>query len=317
MNHNSPALKHLARALDGVREEDEIAIATLRGVTALPDVVRAGLALTMVGGRQLRFVSSDHDRLCPPVQWCLIDAYDRLPLNDVVRTGRDVVLGTPTRFAHDYPELSARQSGSGVRSVVALALRTEESRLGGLLMYRNRELPESDRSERSLWAALAARVTDALVTGASARTDQGALASSNGTTWATKQDELAQYTHSALPADELAPGLARRFLRRTLNDWRVAEPVVDAALLCSSEVVTNVVMHVRRSSVLTVKCDGEHLAVAVHQPRGVNESSIKPVDGLEPLRVAGRGLALVDAVASRWGADSTASGTCVWFELDL
>ena len=33
--------------------------------------------------------------------------------------------------------------------------------------------------------------------------------------------------------------------------------------------------------------------------------------------VAGRGLALVNAVATRWDTSSTGSMSCVWFELSL
>lgn len=89
----------LAQALGGARRIDEIATIALEWLTELRGVVRAGFALPVVGGRQLRFLSSDGAPTAEPSQWCAIDAYDHLPLNDAIRTGRNVVLDNATEFA--------------------------------------------------------------------------------------------------------------------------------------------------------------------------------------------------------------------------
>ena len=36
----------------------------------------------------------------------------------------------------------------------------------------------------------------------------------------------------------------------------------------------------------------------------------------DPMEIAGRGLALVDALATAWAAEHQADGTTVWFEIE-
>ncbi len=45
--------------------------------------------------------------------------------------------------------------------------------------------------------------------------------------------------HVALPADLMAPRIARRWLGKVLDEWQVPEAVASDAQLCLSEVVTN------------------------------------------------------------------------------
>jgi len=305
----------LAQALDRARRIDEIATAALRWLTELRGVIRAGFALPVVGGRQLRFLSSDGAPLEEPWQWCSIDAYDRLPLNDAIRTGRNVVLDNPTEFARRYPELFDAQADGAPRSVVALALLAGEQRLGGLLVYRDRELTDP-AAELALLDGLAADVARALLAAQSPANGPIELACDQVPA-DLAPDEPLEAAHLLLPADTTAPGLARRFLRGTLRDWSIEDEVVDAALLCASEVVTNVILHVQESSVISVHRREERLTVHVHQPSAGGQPDIRPVDHDDPLAVAGRGLALVGAVSSRWDTSSTGSMSCVWFELSL
>lgn len=60
--------------------------------------------------------------------------------------------------------------------------------------------------------------------------------------------------------------------------------------------------------------------------RGVLTTSVRdlgardrmPVEPLaDPLQVHGRGLQIVDALATRWGSTLDSGGTTVWFVLDL
>ena len=305
----------LAQALDRARRIDEIATIALGWLTELRGVIRVGFALSVVGGRQLRFLSSDGAPLDEPSQWCSIEANDRLPLNDAIRTGRNVVLDNPTEFARRYPELFATQADGGPRSVVALALRAGEQRLGGLLLYRDRELADP-AAELAMLDGLAADVARALLAAQSPPRIPIELACDQ-VPGDLAPDEPLETAHLLLPADATAAGLARRFLRGTLCDWGIEDEVVDAALLCASEVVTNVILHVQESSVISVHRREEHVTVHVHQPSAGELPDIRPVDHVDPLAVAGRGLALVGAVSSRWDTSSTGSMSCVWFELSL
>jgi anti-sigma regulatory factor (Ser/Thr protein kinase) len=287
--------EELARRLRIARSVDDIAVGTFRALKEDPRVFRAGLALTVAGGRQLRFVSSDRDRQDGALAWCLIDAYEHLPLNDAIRTGQDVVVPNRQSFAEAYPALEERQ-GPDTRSVVALALAHREKRFGGLLLYLTQELGSSGLGAAVV--GLKEEVVRAL----------GAVQS------ADSSHEALPPGHQ-LPPDETAPALARRLLRRTLSESEVAADSVDAALLCASEIVTNVVMHTARPSVLTAEATDDTVTVQVRHVAEAPEPPIEHLGPADPMDIAGRGLALVDALATDWGVEHESGQTCWWFQV--
>ena len=276
------------RGASGSRGVDDVAVGALRAALGLPGVIRAGLALSVIGGRQLRFLPSDRHRL-DAADWCLIDAFDRLPLNDAIRTGRPVSVASREALALHYPELADVQSSASTRSLVALPLGENGSRLGGLLMYADHEAPGPTEAQLALAAALTAGLT--------------ALRSSDTT------------AEGSLPADATAPGLARRLLRDTVASSSLDPDLLDAALLCVSELVTNVVMHAGRTPSMDVVLTDDALTVQVHHDASHAPPASHPADE-DPLRISGRGLELVDALANAWGSESTSAGTTTWFRLD-
>jgi anti-sigma regulatory factor (Ser/Thr protein kinase) len=118
-----------------------------------------------------------------------------------------------------------------------------------------------------------------------------------------------------LPGDASAAGQARRFVARVLRAWSVDEDTVDNAELCVSELVTNAVIHSGTTSSVTVQADREYVLVIV-QDRG-GRGAVRRPEELDPESVSGRGLTLVDALASAWSAEHSTDGTTVWFELAL
>ncbi|QGZ51347.1 MULTISPECIES: SpoIIE family protein phosphatase [Streptomyces] len=110
---------------------------------------------------------------------------------------------------------------------------------------------------------------------------------------------------------------ARAFVRDTLQGWGYAE-VVDDAVVLTSELVTNAVIHAGTAAeVLCLRSDdGIRIEVADRYP----EREI-PVQGgrtlAHPDRENGRGLLLCAALATRWGVDYTPTQKHVWFQLDL
>ena len=118
-----------------------------------------------------------------------------------------------------------------------------------------------------------------------------------------------------LPDDTTAPGRARRFLRDALAAWEMGEDMQEAAELCVSELVTNAVIHTATSVELTAELDDDRLTVLVRDGGGTGTVRRSGDQG-DPLVVSGRGLTLVDAVASAWAAEHGADGTTVWFEID-
>jgi anti-sigma regulatory factor (Ser/Thr protein kinase) len=87
----------------------------------------------------------------------------------------------------------------------------------------------------------------------------------------------------------------------------------DIAELLVSELVTNAINHGRTTCLLELTATSTVLRAAVADDGG----------GAPQLRYAGpeaesgRGLAIVEALASRWGVEPTSSGKVVWFELNL
>lgn len=116
-----------------------------------------------------------------------------------------------------------------------------------------------------------------------------------------------------LPADATAARQARQFVASRLRQWGIDEDVVATAELCTSELVTNAVIHSGTSSSVTVQADREYVLVLV-QDRG-GRGAVRRPEELDPESVSGRGLSLVDALASAWAAEHSTDGTTVWFEL--
>jgi anti-sigma regulatory factor (Ser/Thr protein kinase) len=104
---------------------------------------------------------------------------------------------------------------------------------------------------------------------------------------------------------------AREFVDRTLGEWG-CDALVDAARLLVSELVTNAVLHARTDFELVVRLHRGGVRVEVSD----GSSSAPVVRHYEDEAMTGRGLALVDELASRWGVDERPHGKAVWFELD-
>jgi serine phosphatase RsbU (regulator of sigma subunit)/anti-sigma regulatory factor (Ser/Thr protein kinase) len=121
-------------------------------------------------------------------------------------------------------------------------------------------------------------------------------------------------THQ-LPADATAARLARRLIARQLTAWGVDDDVVEVAQLCTSELVTNVVIHSGTTSALTVRMDEEFVQVLVQDQGGTGR--VRRPGELDETSISGRGLSLVEALTSAWSAEHSTDGTTVWFELAL
>ncbi|MET7349161.1 ATP-binding protein [Streptomyces mirabilis] len=115
------------------------------------------------------------------------------------------------------------------------------------------------------------------------------------------------------PADATAPKVCRDFVRAVLLTLDRA-PLVLPAILCTSELVTNVHLHTKGTTMLRVQLTPARLRVSVydesHDPPRTPEAT--------PTACRGRGLALVAEVADLWGVAADRAGRFakgVWFEL--
>ncbi|MEU6593104.1 SpoIIE family protein phosphatase [Streptomyces sp. NPDC046881] len=111
---------------------------------------------------------------------------------------------------------------------------------------------------------------------------------------------------------------ARSFVRDTLQGWGFAD-IVDDAVVLTSELVTNAVVHAgTHAEVLCLRTeDGVRVEVSDRYPeREVPLQSSVATMG-SPDREGGRGLQLCAALATRWGVDYTPTHKNVWFQLNL
>jgi anti-sigma regulatory factor (Ser/Thr protein kinase) len=125
---------------------------------------------------------------------------------------------------------------------------------------------------------------------------------------------LLMVAEHEVAADPAAVSGARRFLRRTALGWGLDEDTADTAVLCVSELVTNSLIHTHAGCLVRVTLNDESLTTTVCDA-GAAGAGWEAID--DPSLVHGRGLRLVEALASRWGSEADASGTAVWFALDV
>jgi anti-anti-sigma factor len=114
-----------------------------------------------------------------------------------------------------------------------------------------------------------------------------------------------------------APAAARLYVRDVLTYWRLALPgqdVIDRAELLADELVTNAALHARTPLRLRLELRGDHLRIAVEDasPRLMR---LVPHD---PEAEEGRGLRLVEQLATAWGIRLRPDGgKVVWCSLRL
>ena len=122
-------------------------------------------------------------------------------------------------------------------------------------------------------------------------------------------DEIAR-AQIDLPAQLASGWQARIFLSDRLAEWHL-ESVRDEAMLLTTELVTNAVIHARSAVSVTVRRGVERLRVEVSDTGGGALKIREPRGEAQ----TGRGLQLLEALASNWGTSAFEAGKLVWFEL--
>jgi hypothetical protein len=139
-----------------------------------------------------------------------------------------------------------------------------------------------------------------------------------------------------LPADARAASAARDHIRRCVRAWNAANAATrlantrterhlpakdaigddstDTAVLLTSELVTNALTHGESPVTVAVSWSGEQLRIEVHD-RSRYLPTPWPVH-MAPDDETGRGLLLVDTLATDWGFYRTPGGKAVYFTLD-
>ncbi len=118
---------------------------------------------------------------------------------------------------------------------------------------------------------------------------------------------IAKHTFPPHPTTARA---ARNFVATTLTG--TSDEARDLACLLTSELVTNAVVHARTDVDVSVLLAGGRLRVEV----GDQDTGCPTPSRHAPDETTGRGLLILDAIATRWGVDQEAAGKVVWFEFD-
>lgn len=91
--------------------------------------------------------------------------------------------------------------------------------------------------------------------------------------------------------------------------------ITDAAELCVSELVSNIITHVGAGTpaTLAISTNGVRLRIEVHDP---DTRALPTLLDANADSESGRGMALIDAVADRWGVQLTPAHKITWCELE-
>ncbi len=114
------------------------------------------------------------------------------------------------------------------------------------------------------------------------------------------------------PGTPESPQSARAFLRAALETWQL-DGFGEVTELLTDELVANVVRHVGSPLTLRAKTDGSTLRIEVDDP-STDPPILRHPDVHED---RGRGILLVDALATQWGTEIHSDGKTVWFEIDV
>ena len=111
--------------------------------------------------------------------------------------------------------------------------------------------------------------------------------------------------------DPTAPAHARQWLRDMLGGFGPPGDLVDDTLIVVDELVSNSVVHAATPIVVTLEYSAGvcRCAVTDRLASGPMPRLLERADG------SGRGLRIVNAIATAWGVERTDTGTTVWVEV--
>lgn len=127
-------------------------------------------------------------------------------------------------------------------------------------------------------------------------------------TAAALTDVATEHMSLRLADNTGAAGDARRFVRDRLA---VDDDLLASVELLVSELVTNAVIHASTAPRLAIRLGRDTVRIEVYDD---DPSIPKPLPPSAE-RIGGRGLYIVDAMSTRWGAEPAGTGKVVWFEL--
>ena len=124
---------------------------------------------------------------------------------------------------------------------------------------------------------------------------------------ATGNDENVRAADAAFEPTVDAPRSSRAFLREHLAEWGALKCEHEAVLVLT-ELVTNVVHHAASPIHVHAEFDSRNLRVEVRDGSSLLPSVLDLVE-----EEHGRGLRIVQELATAWGVEQRADGKAIWF----
>ncbi|WUT08222.1 ATP-binding protein [Streptomyces sp. NBC_00704] len=117
----------------------------------------------------------------------------------------------------------------------------------------------------------------------------------------------------AFAAEPEEAAALRRLLRLHLGLWGLPE-VIEAAEICATELLSNVITHVGPGTptTLSVSMHGGRVRIEIEDP---DPRTLPTLLRAGAESEGGRGMALIDAMAVRWGVEPRADRKVTWCEL--
>ncbi len=122
---------------------------------------------------------------------------------------------------------------------------------------------------------------------------------------------MAAPVELALAPDLATVGRARAFVREHCRALGFDDEACDTAVLLTSETVTNAFIHGRSDVRIRVRATPGLLLVEVADD---NSRHPQPQES-DPDALDGRGLLIIELMATRWGVRDDPYGKTVWFEV--
>ena len=123
---------------------------------------------------------------------------------------------------------------------------------------------------------------------------------------------LGPWAALELDPDPAAVRQARAFIARHCRARGACDDLCDTAVLLASEIVTNAFLHGRSRTRLAVATSTTHVRVEVSDDN--SRHPITPAPDTDALD--GRGITIVQMLASAWGVRDEPLGKTVWFQID-
>jgi anti-sigma regulatory factor (Ser/Thr protein kinase) len=117
-----------------------------------------------------------------------------------------------------------------------------------------------------------------------------------------------------LAADAGSVRRARAFVATVLAEWGLAA-MAETAMLPTSELVTNAVLHAGSGIGVAVERDDRRSVVRIAVTDGSRRLPRERTG--RPMASRGRGLTIVTATCDSFGVQRSSSGKTVWFELGM